>query len=81
MASDKTSDARVVQRRVIAKMTGAERVEAAMEMSETAKQIALDGIRSRHPEYNDLQVKRAWFVMLHGEELTEAVLGPRLIDA
>lgn len=76
MAEDMTTDASAVQRAVFAGMTGGERVAAAMEMSESAKQVALAGIRSRHPEFDELQVKRAWFVRLHGEPLTEAILGP-----
>ena len=79
--TDITVDARAIQRRAISKMSGAQRVEAAMEMSELAKQVTLDGIRSRNPNYTEAQVKRAWFVILHGEEVTETVLGPRLIDA
>ena len=47
-----------------------------MEMSELAKQVTLNGIRSRNPNYTEAQVKRAWFVILHGEEVTETVLGP-----
>lgn len=62
-------------------MSGAERIEAAIEMSELAKEIALAGILARNPEFNEAQVKRAWFVILHGEELTDRILGPRLIDA
>ena len=62
-------------------MSGAERIEAAIEMSELAKEIALAGIVARNPEFNEAQVKRAWFVILHGEELTDRILGPRLIDA
>ncbi len=81
MANDMTPDARAVQRRAIAGMTGAARIEAAIEMSEAAKQVALEGIRARHPEFDESQVKRAWFVMLHGEQVTEAILGPQLIEA
>lgn len=80
MTTDISHDSREVQRGVFARMTGAQRVEAAVDMSEAAKQIAIEGIRSRHPEFNELQVKRAWFVILHGEERTDEVLGPRLID-
>lgn len=76
MAKDMTPDAMAVQRSVFAAMTGADRVAAAMEMSESARQISLAGIRSRHPDFDESQVKRAWFTKLHGEALTETILGP-----
>lgn len=78
MATNGSPEVKAVQRQVFAGMTGAQRVAAAVEMSETAKRIALDGIRARNPEFTEAEVKRAWFVMLHGEELTEKALGPRL---
>lgn len=81
MSNDTTPDARAVQQAVIASMTGAQRIEAAIQMSETAKDIAIAGIRARNPEYDETAVKRAWFILLHGEELTDLVLGAKLVDA
>jgi len=81
MSNDTTPDARAVQQAVIASMTGAQRIEAAIQMSETAKDIAIAGIRARNPGYDETTVKRAWFILLHGEELTDMVLGAKLVDA
>jgi hypothetical protein len=74
MSGDTTAEALRVQRAVFARMSGSERVEAAMEMAETAKEVAMAGIRSRNPSFNDRQVFRAWFVTLHGEDLAAQLL-------
>lgn len=76
MAIDTTPEARAAIREIFARMTGDQRVAAAIEMSEQAKQVSLSGIRARNPGFDDAQVKRAWFVLLHGEALTTKVLGP-----
>ncbi len=41
-------------------------------MSEQARQIAMDGIRHRHPEYTDEQVRHAMYRLTLGDELYEA---------
>ena len=76
MATNGSPAARAVQRQVFAAMTGEERVQSAVEMSESAKEIALEGIRSRNPNFTEAEVKRAWFIQLHGEELTGLLLAP-----
>jgi hypothetical protein len=45
------------------------RVRLAAEMSEDARRISLEGIRARHPEYDDDRARRALFGLLLGEEL------------
>jgi hypothetical protein len=76
MAHDTSVDASKVHRDVFARMTGSDRVDAATEMAETARQLSLSGLRTRHPEYDDQQLKWAWFELLLGEDLTTAALGP-----
>lgn len=75
VATDTTELAARIQRDVYARMSGAQRVEAAMEMAETAKEVALAGIRSRNPQLDEQQVFREWFVILHGEQLAASLLG------
>jgi hypothetical protein len=49
---------------------GAEaRARMAAEMSEDARRIALAGIRQRHPDYGDEQVRRALFRLLLGDDV------------
>jgi len=49
------------------------RVALAARMSEEARQIALQGIRTRHPEYDDDRARRALFRLLLGEEAVRAL--------
>jgi len=75
MTHDTTQAADRAQREVFARMTPSERVEASMQMADEAKQITLEGIRSRHPDFDDTAVHVEWLRILYGEELTK-----RLID-
>jgi len=74
MTHDTTRTAGQAQREVFARMTPGERVEASMQMSDEAKQIALEGIRSRHPEFDDAAVHVEWLRILYGEELTKKLI-------
>lgn len=74
--TDTSAEAKAVQRAAFARMTREDRALAAMAMAETVKQVALAGIRRRHPYYDDAAVHRAWFILLHGPELAAKVLGP-----
>jgi hypothetical protein len=49
------------------------RVRIAAEMSEDVRRIALQGIRTRHPEYDDERARRALFRLLLGEDLVRAI--------
>ena len=64
--ADTTETARQRQLAVYAATSGADKVMIAMQMAEQTKQIALDGIRSRHPDLNAADVHRQWLIMLHG---------------
>ncbi|MEI8255211.1 MAG: hypothetical protein WCJ30_06005 [Deltaproteobacteria bacterium] len=49
---------------------GAEgRLRLGVQMCDDARQIAFEGIRRRHPEYSDEQVKREFFGIVLGEQL------------
>ena len=50
-------------------MGPAKRVETAVAMSQDARAIAMAGIRARHPDYNELQVKQALFRLTLGDRL------------
>jgi hypothetical protein len=49
------------------------RLGAAFEASEFVRSIAREGIRARHPGYDDRQVDRALFRQIYGEELFRKV--------
>jgi len=69
---DTTADAERVQAEVYARMDGSRRVELAIEMSMAMRAIAADGIRSRHPQYSESDVRHALHRLLLGDELFRA---------
>ena len=76
--ADTTPEAWQAQVAMLRPMTGAQRVGIALRLTQLARDAARDGIRARHPEYGDDEVRRAFFRMLHGDALTRSVWpGPR----
>jgi hypothetical protein len=69
MSPDTSSDVADRQRAVYARMAPDERVRLAVQMSEMTREIAMDGIRQRHPDYSDDDVISALFRLLHGDDL------------
>ena len=49
------------------------RLQAAFEASEFMRSIAREGIRARHPGYDDLQLNRALFRQIYGATLFRKV--------
>ena len=50
-------------------MSAHQRVMLALDMSEDVRRVALDGIRSRKPAYNEAERRVEWLRMLHGDRL------------
>lgn len=78
---DTTPAAHEAQLRCYRRMSGAERVALAAQLSEDVRAVAMAGIRSRHPEYSD---REAWYALqrlLLGDELFGRAwpLAPRLV--
>lgn len=51
--------------------TGEERFEMLMSMNRAGRMIAVDGIRSLHPDYTNKQIRKELFRRLYGDEFTE----------
>jgi hypothetical protein len=68
-ARDTTPDAAAVRTSVYRRMSSEQRVNIGAQMSEDVREIALEAIRHRHPEYDDDQAKLALFRLLLGDEL------------
>lgn len=47
------------------------RVALAGRISLSARQLARDGIRQRHPDYSDEQIRRALMRLLYGDEIVQ----------
>ena len=56
--TDTTDIAQAIQDTIRRRMTQAERLRLAFEMSALTKGLALAGIRTRHPDWNDAECQR-----------------------
>ena len=73
MITDSDDAARQVQVMATRRLTASERVHLAVEMSEAARRIAIDGERRRHPELTEVQARRVVFRRIWGAALAERV--------
>lgn len=74
---DTTPDGQGTQREIIQRMGGRARLEMALQMSEDARAVSEAGIRHRHPDWVDEQVRRALYALLLGEQLAQRVIASR----
>lgn len=66
---DTTPAAYEAQLRVYRRMSGAEKVALAAQLSEDVRAVAMAGIRARHPEYSDREIWYALQRLLLGDDL------------
>jgi hypothetical protein len=79
--TDTTADAHARQSEAYRRMGGRGRVAVVYRLNETVKNLALAGIRARHPGYSDTQVEDAYVRMLLGDALVRAAWPDReLVD-
>lgn len=74
LARDTRSAAAVVQREILRQLGGPARLEMACRMSDDARDVALAGIRHRHPEWTPDAVHRELLRLMLGPELASAAL-------
>ena len=58
---------------MLRRLGGAERFAIAFRLTDMAREASRAGIRARHPEYRDDEVRCAFFRMLHGDNATRSV--------
>ncbi len=68
---DTSAGAAQVVTQILRDMTGAQRVDLVLEMSEESREIARCGIRSRHPLYTPTDVEHALHRLLLGDTLAD----------
>jgi hypothetical protein len=73
MASDTTAAARDAQIAAVRRLAPSERMRLAAQMSEDARQLAVDGERRRHPELTEAEARQVVFRRLWGAELAARV--------
>ncbi len=71
--NDTSSAALARQREAFRRMTPQRRVEVAAEMSDEIRGFAEAGIRNRHPEYSEAQVRDALVDLLLGRDVAMKV--------
>ncbi len=67
--ADTSPEAARVQLEIYRRMAPERRLELAMQMSDTLRRVAIAGVRGRHPEYSDEQVRLAFLRLTLGKEL------------
>jgi hypothetical protein len=70
---DTTSRAEKIQLDVFRRMTPERRLEAAIQLAKTSRELLAQGVRKRHPEYGEDQVKLAVIRLTLGENLFVSV--------
>ena len=73
MITDTDEAAQRVRLTATRRLSASERVRLAVEMSEAARRIAIDGERRRHPELTEEQARRVVFRRMWGAALAERV--------
>jgi hypothetical protein len=68
-ARDTTPDAAAVRALVYRRMSAEQRANIGAQMSEDARDIALEAIRHRHPDYTAEEARLALFRLVLGDEL------------
>lgn len=66
MVSDTHPEAARVQQEIFRRMTTAERLRMALEMSDSMRNVALAGLRSRRPELNEAELSRELLRIMYG---------------
>ena len=74
--TDTTKAARRVQRGLHSAMSGEQRVELMVRMSEDARDITAAGIRMSHGDWSEKRVRRALLIRIYGADLVERAWGP-----
>lgn len=66
---DTTEEAQALQDEIYRRLGGRERMAVTLRLSATVRAVAMAGIRQRHPDYDDAQVRRALARLLCGDAL------------
>ena len=75
--SDTSPEATRVQYELYRRMSPGRRLELVFDMCDTGRLLAIAGLRMRHPEATDEELKRLWAKQRLGDVLYERVYGAR----
>lgn len=71
--SDTGQAERQVREAVLRRLSEADRARLTIEMSDEAFEVARRGLRQRHPDYTDEDVRLAMLRLLHGDDLVRRI--------
>lgn len=78
---DTSADAHARQREVYLRLGGKARVAIMFQLTETVRGLTMAGIRARHPDYDEAQVRLAYRRLVLGDQLLQAAWpGCQLVD-
>jgi hypothetical protein len=64
--SDTTSEAEARQQTIFRRMSGLERLQLAMNLSDQMRDITLAGLRNKHPEVTEEKIRKLFYKEVHG---------------
>ncbi|HVI10661.1 MAG TPA: hypothetical protein VND65_20395 [Candidatus Binatia bacterium] len=64
--SDTSPEAARVQLEIYRRMTPAERLRMALEMSDSIRNVAMAGLRSRHPDWGEKELRQELMRIMYG---------------
>jgi hypothetical protein len=70
MKGDTTQDADVRQHEIFRKMQGEEKVRIAMDLSDVVRDVALEGLKNRHPAASEGERRILFIKEVHGVEIS-----------
>lgn len=76
LSRDTTPEAEAVQMEIFRRMSGRRKIELVEEANRNARELALAGLRQRHPGAGPEELFRRLMDLTLGEELAERVYGP-----
>ncbi len=74
---DTSPDALRVQFEILRRLTPAQRIAMVDGLTKLARELAIAGLRRRHPEAPDARIEELFFEMTLGPELAQRVLADR----
>ena len=71
--TDTSPEAHAVQLELLRRMSPDERLEKAFSLSNGVRRMAMDAIRRRHPDFDEVQVRIKFIELTYGKELADGV--------
>jgi hypothetical protein len=71
--ADTDSDAWQAQLALLRRLGGTQRLAIAFRLTGLSRETTRAGIRARHPEYGDDEVRRAFLRLLHGDDTARSI--------